>query len=89
MKDRKLKDSEIKNKREIKELLFKSITVSVHDMDKFEQKETKKKRHIKNTWYDRLINDIPEPIRKFAGRLKQTYLKIMVKNRISERKETK
>ena len=38
-------------------------------MDKFEQKETKKKRHIKNTWYDRLINDIPEPIRKFAGRL--------------------
>ena len=47
MKDRKLKDSEIKNKREIKELLFKSITVSVDDMDKFEQKETKKKRHIK------------------------------------------
>ena len=31
-------------------------------MDKFE--EMKKTRPIKNTWYDWLINYIPEPIRK-------------------------
>ena len=33
-------------------------------MDKFEQKEMKKIRAIKNTWYDWLINYIPETIRK-------------------------
>ena len=33
-------------------------------MGKYEQKEMKKKRLIKNTWYDWLINNIPEPIRK-------------------------
>ena len=31
-------------------------------MDKFEQKEMKKMRPIKNNWYDWLINYIPEPI---------------------------
>ena len=30
-------------------------------MDKFEQKEIKKVRPIKNTWYDRLMNCFPEP----------------------------
>ena len=39
-------------------------------MDKFEQKEMKKIRSIKNTWYDWLINYIPEPIRKGVGGLK-------------------
>ena len=33
-------------------------------MDKFEEKEIKKIRAIKNTWYDCLVNYIPEPIRK-------------------------
>ena len=50
-------------KREIEELIFKPITVSIDNMDKFEQKEMKKKRLIKNTWYDWLINYISEPIR--------------------------
>ena len=64
LKDRELKDSEVKIKREIKELFFKSIMVSIGDMDKFEQKEMKKIRLIKITWYDWLINYIPEPIKK-------------------------
>ena len=42
LKDRELKDSEVKIKREIKELFFKSIMVSIGDMDKSEQKEMKK-----------------------------------------------
>ena len=37
---------------------------SIDDMDKFEQKEMKKIKPIINTWYDWLINYIPEPIRK-------------------------
>ena len=40
------------------------IILSIDDMDKFEQKEMKKIRLIKNTWYDWLVNYIPEPIRK-------------------------
>ena len=55
-----------------------------------------KKRPIKNTWYDGLINDIPEPIRKTVSRfkdrvfLRQTHQKIMVKTKsVRERKETK
>ena len=36
-------------------------------MDKFERKEMEKKRHIKNTWYDSLINYIPNPIRETVG----------------------
>ena len=32
------------------------------DMDKFEQKEMKKLRRIKITWYDWLINYIPDSI---------------------------
>ena len=39
-------------------------------MGKFEQKEMKKIRPIKNTWYDWLINYIPEPIRKSVGSFK-------------------
>ena len=38
--------------------------VSLDDMNKFEQKEMKKIRSIKNTWYNWLINYIPEPIKK-------------------------
>ena len=64
---KELKDREVKIKREIEELLFKPIIVYIDDMDKFEQKEMRKIRPIKNTWYDWLINYIPEPIRKSAG----------------------
>ena len=49
---------------------FKLIIVSTDDMDRFENKEMKKTRPIKNTWYDWLINYIPEPIRKDAGGFK-------------------
>ena len=59
-----LKDRKLKIKREIEELFFKSNTVSIDDMHKFEQNEMKKKRSIKNTLYDWLINYFPEPIRK-------------------------
>ena len=52
-------------------------------MDKFEQKETKKKRPIKNAWYHWLTNYIPESIRKTVGNfqdkvvsfLRQTHLR--------------
>ena len=39
-------------------------------MDKFEQKEMKKIRPIKNSWYDWLINYIHEIIRKSADGFK-------------------
>ena len=67
LKDRELKDRAVKIKTEIEQLFFKAIMVSVDDMDKFEQKEMKKIRQIKNTWYDWSINYIPEPIRKSVG----------------------
>ena len=34
---------------------LKPIIVSIDDMDRFEKKEMKKIRPIKNTWYDWLI----------------------------------
>ena len=49
LKDRELKDREVKIKREIEELFFKLIIVSVDDMDRFGKKEMKKIRPIKNT----------------------------------------
>ena len=58
LKDKKLKDRKVKIKREIKELFFKPIIVSTDDMDNFEQKEMKKIRPIKITWYDWLVNYI-------------------------------
>ena len=51
LKDRVLKDREVKNKREIEELFFKLIIVSSDEMDKFQQKQMKKIRPIKNTLY--------------------------------------
>ena len=63
--DRKLKSREIKIRREIKELFFKTINTSIDDMDKLEQKEMMKKRSLtKNTWRNWLYNCIPEPIKK-------------------------
>ena len=51
-------------------LFFKPIIVSIDHMDKFEQKEMKKIRPIKNSWYDWLINYIHEIIRKSADGFK-------------------
>ena len=39
-------------------------------MNKFQQKEMKKIRPIKNIWYDWLIHCIPESIRKCVGGFK-------------------
>ena len=49
LKDRELKQRELKIKREIEELFFKQIIVSVDDMDKFKEKEIKKIWPIKST----------------------------------------
>ena len=69
-KDRELKDREVKIKREIEELYYKLIIVSIDDMDRFEETEMNKMRPVKNTWYDWLLNYIPEPIRKSVGGFK-------------------
>ena len=55
MKDRNVKDREVRIKREIEELFLKPIIVSMDDMDKFEQKEMKI-RPIENTLFDWLVN---------------------------------
>ena len=39
LKDRDLKDREVKIERKIEEIFFKSITVSIDDMDRFEKKK--------------------------------------------------
>ena len=70
LKDIELKDREVKIKREIEELFFKPIIASIDDMDKFEQTKMKKIRPIKNTWYDWLVNYIPNPIKKSVGGFK-------------------
>ena len=49
-------------------------------MDKFEQKEMKKIRPITNTWYDWLINFIPESIRKSAGDFKDKAISLFKTN---------
>ena len=70
LKDIELKDREVKIKREIEEILCQPIFVSIHDMDKFEQKVMKKIRPIETNQYDCLINYIPKPLRKSAGGFK-------------------
>ena len=51
-------------------VIFYIVIVFIDDMDKFEEKEIKKSRFIKNTWYYWLINYIPGPIRKRIGSFK-------------------
>ena len=53
-----LREKNLKNM--LNNLFFKPIIVSIDDMDRLEKKELKKTRPIKNTWYDWLINYIPE-----------------------------
>ena len=50
LKDRELKNKEVKINREIEELFFKPILAFIDDIDKVEEKEMKKIRPIKNTW---------------------------------------
>ena len=47
-------------------------------MDKFEQKEMQKIRPIKSTWYDWLINYIPDPIRKSVGVFKDKIVSLFI-----------
>ena len=49
-------------------------------MNKFQEKEMKKIIPIKNTWYDWLINYIPEPIRKIVGGFKDTVISLFKAN---------
>ena len=48
------------------------------DMDKFQQKEMKEIRPIKNTWYDWIINS--EPIRKSVGGFKDKIISFFKTN---------
>ena len=54
--------------------------VSIDDTDKFKQKEMNKTRTIKNTWYDLLINYIPEPIRKSVCGFKNVTVSLFKRN---------
>ena len=54
-------------------------------MDKFEQKEMKQIRPIKNIWYDWLIYYIPEPISKIVGGFKY---KVIILFKANTPKET-
>ena len=49
-------------------------------MDKFEEKEMKRIRPIKNTWHDWLINYIPEPIRKSIDGFKDKVISFCLTN---------
>ena len=54
--------------------------MSLDDVDKFDQKEMTKTRPIKNTWYDWLINYIPDPIRKSVGDFKDKIVSLFKTN---------
>ena len=49
--------------------------MSIDAMDKFEQKEMKKTRPIKNIWNGWLINYIPDLIRQSVGGFKDKIVK--------------
>ena len=57
-------------KRDRRAFCLNYIIVSIDNMEKFEQQKIKNIRPIKSTWYDCLINYIPEPIRKSVGGFK-------------------
>ena len=80
LKDIELKDREVKTKRERKELFLKSIIVSVNDMNIFQLKEMKKIKPIKSTWYNWLINYVPESIRKIVGGFKDKIVSFFKRN---------
>ena len=80
MKDKELKNRKVKFKREIEELFFKPIAVSIDNMDKFEENEMQKIRPIKDIWFDWLINYIPESITKIAGGFKDKLVNLFNTN---------
>ena len=80
MKDRKLKEMEVKIKREIEELYFKPIIVSIDDVNKFEEKEMKNLGPIKNTWCNWLINYISKVTRKITGGFKDEVVSLFNTN---------
>ena len=80
LKDKNLKEREVKIKRKIEELFYKPIIVSIDDIDKIEQKEIKKIRPIKETWYIWLINYIPESIRKSVRGFKHKVISLFKTN---------
>ena len=53
-------------------------------MGKFEQKEMKKIRPIKTTWYDWLFDYIPEPIRKSVGGFKDKIVSLFKINTLNK-----
>ena len=63
--------------------------MSIGDMDKFQQKEMKKIRPIKNTLYDWLIDYIPDPIRKSVGGFKDKTVSLWERKETKETKNTK
>ena len=80
MKDIELKDREGKIKIEIEQLFLKPNIVTIDDMEKFEEEEVNKISPIKNSWYDWLINYIPEPIRKSLGGFKDKVISLFKTN---------
>ena len=79
-----LKDRKIK--MEIEELFLKAIIVSMDDMDRFEKKEMKKIRPVKNTCYNWLINYILKPIKKSVGSFEAKIVSLF--NKTNTPKET-
>ena len=75
-----VKDREVKIKRQIEELFYKPFIISTDKMHTFQQKEMKKIRLTRNTWYDCLSNHIPEPIRKSAGGFKDRFISFFKTN---------
>ena len=72
---------QIKNKKEIDELLLRPITVFIDHKDRFEQKEMKKKKkRIKSTWYYWLIEYISEPLRKTVGGFRDNVVSLFMTN---------
>ena len=64
----------------MEELFFKPDIVFIDDMNKFEEKEIKEIRPIKNTWYDWLIISIPEPVTKIVGDFKNKIVSLFNTN---------
>lgn len=54
--------------------------VSIDHMDKFESKEMKKIKPIKNTWYNWLTNYISKPVRKSVDGCKDKIVSLFKTN---------
>ena len=66
-----------KNTKEIEDLSTEPLNISSEDIDKFGKKEMMKKRLVrKNTWYDSLINYIPETLRKLVDGIERKVMSL-------------